>query len=162
MYQQEGYTFQGSLCSPLKSGGFCGTFVCTSKGYVERETSLALLEREAVTFQGSLCLPLKSAGFCGKSRCTSKGYGKRETSLYCSYIKLLSLQSRERKSLFRAFFAQLSKVLVFCGKSRCTSKGYVERETSLATLKRKGGICQGSLCSSLKSAGFMWQICVHQ
>ena len=27
---------------------FCGTFGCTSKGYVERETSLALLKREGV------------------------------------------------------------------------------------------------------------------
>ena len=50
---------------------FCGTFGCTSKGYVERETSLISLEREGVTFQGSLCLPLKSGGFlwhfCGNS-----------------------------------------------------------------------------------------------
>ena len=44
--------FQGSLCSPFKSGGFCGNFGCTSKGYVERETSLASLEREGVAFSG--------------------------------------------------------------------------------------------------------------
>ena len=31
-------TLQGLLCSPLKSGGFFGTFECTSKGYVERGT----------------------------------------------------------------------------------------------------------------------------
>ena len=37
---------QGSHCSPLKSGGFGGTFGCTGKGYVGRETSLASLERE--------------------------------------------------------------------------------------------------------------------
>ena len=42
---------------------FCGTFVCTSKGYVERETSLALLKKEGVTFLALLCLPLKSGGF---------------------------------------------------------------------------------------------------
>ena len=42
---------------------FCGTFGCTSKGYVVRETSLALLETEGVAFQGSLCLPNKSGGF---------------------------------------------------------------------------------------------------
>ena len=28
---------------------FCGTFGCTSKGYVERETSLGSLEKEGVT-----------------------------------------------------------------------------------------------------------------
>ena len=47
--EREEGTFQGSLCSPLKSGGFFGTFVCTGKGYVESETSLASLEREGVT-----------------------------------------------------------------------------------------------------------------
>ena len=35
----------------------------TSKGYGERETSLASLEREEVTFQGFVYLPLKSGGF---------------------------------------------------------------------------------------------------
>ena len=43
--EREGVTFQGLLCSPLKSGGFGGTFVCTSKGYVEREL-LSLRSRE--------------------------------------------------------------------------------------------------------------------
>ena len=77
--------------------------------------------------------------------------------------KETSLGRLERKrSLFRARFACLSKVLVFCGKSRCTSKGYVERETSLATLKREGVTFQGSLYSPLKSAGSLWQIEVHQ
>ena len=33
------------------------------KGYVERGTSLASLEREGVLIQGSLCLPLKGGGF---------------------------------------------------------------------------------------------------
>ena len=32
-------------------------------GYVERETSLALLELKGGTFKGSLCLPLKSGVF---------------------------------------------------------------------------------------------------
>ena len=67
--------------------------VCTGKRYVERETSLASLEREGGTFQGSLCSPLKSGGFLG-----------RETSLACL---------RERRALFRARFARLSKVVVF-------------------------------------------------
>ena len=40
------------LCSPPKSGGFFGTFLCTCKGYVERETSLALLEREGGIYSG--------------------------------------------------------------------------------------------------------------
>ena len=76
--------------------------------------------------------------------------------------KLLSLESRERESLLRACFAHLSKVLVFCGKLRCTSKGYVEREASLAMLEKEGVTFQGSLCSPLKSAGFLWQIVMHQ
>ena len=60
---------------------FCGTFECTGKGYVERETSLASLEREGGTLQGLLCLPLKSGGFFGTFECTGKGYVERETSL---------------------------------------------------------------------------------
>ena len=36
--EREGVTLQGSLCSPLKSGGFGCTFGCTGKGYVERGT----------------------------------------------------------------------------------------------------------------------------
>ena len=47
LLEREGDTFQGSLCSPLKSGVFFGTFGCTSKGYVVRELlSLRLRERE--------------------------------------------------------------------------------------------------------------------
>ena len=60
--------------SPLKSGVFFGTFVCTGKGYVERGTSLASLEKKWGTFQGSLCSPLKSGGFFGTFVCTGKGY----------------------------------------------------------------------------------------
>ena len=63
LLEREGVLIQGSLCSPLKSGGFGGTFGCTGKGYVGRETSLASLEREESTLQGSLCSPLKSGGF---------------------------------------------------------------------------------------------------
>ena len=51
MLEREGVLIQGSLCSPLKSGGFFGTFECTSKGYVERETSLASLERGRYLFR---------------------------------------------------------------------------------------------------------------
>ena len=43
--EREGVLIQGSLCSPLKSGGFGGSFVCTGKGYVEREL-LLLRSRE--------------------------------------------------------------------------------------------------------------------
>ena len=101
--RERGALFQGSLCSPLKSGGFFGKNVCTSKGYGERETSLASLEREGALFQGLLCSPLKSGGFFGKSIGTSKGYGKRETT-----------HAHERgRHFFRARFAHLSKVVVF-------------------------------------------------
>ena len=71
----------GLPCSPLKSGGFCCNFGCTSRGYIERETSLTSLEKERDVFVGSLCLLLKSGGFCCNFGCTSKGYGERETSL---------------------------------------------------------------------------------
>ncbi len=49
-------------------------------------------------------------------------------------------------------------MVVFCGTFGCTSKGYVERETSVASLERKDGIFQGSLCSPLKSGGFLWHV----
>ena len=35
--REKGVLIQGLLCSPLKSGGFDGTFVYTGKGYVEGE-----------------------------------------------------------------------------------------------------------------------------
>ena len=47
-----GVLIQDSLCLPLNSGGFCGTFECTGKGYVERVTFLASLEREGGTYSG--------------------------------------------------------------------------------------------------------------
>ena len=49
--RERGVFIQGLLCSPFKSVGFFGTFLCTRKGYVERETSLALLEREGVLYR---------------------------------------------------------------------------------------------------------------
>ena len=95
--ERERVTFQGLLCSPLKSGGFlwqfCGTFVCTSKGYVERETSLASLERERVAFQGSLCSPLKSDGFLWHFCCTSRGYvGREERESHFTGLAMLASQ----------------------------------------------------------------------
>ena len=104
LLEWEGGTFQGSLCSPLKSVGFLWHLECTGKGYVERETSLALLEWEGGTFQGLHCSPLKSGGFGGTFVCTGKGDVKRE---------LLLLRSRERRALYRARFAHLSKLVVF-------------------------------------------------
>ena len=55
----------------------CCNFLCTSKGYVERETSLALLERERVIFQGSSCSPLKSAGFLWQFWVHQKGVWRK-------------------------------------------------------------------------------------
>ena len=43
--RERGVLIQGLLRSPLKSGGFGGTFVCTGKGYVGREL-LSLCSRE--------------------------------------------------------------------------------------------------------------------
>ena len=60
---------------------FCGTFGCTSKGYAERETSLALLEREGSLFRACFTHLSKVLVFCGTFGCTSKGYAERETSL---------------------------------------------------------------------------------
>ena len=59
----------------------CCNFLCTSKGYVERETSLALLERERVIFRAHYAHLSKVLVFCGTFGCTSKGYVERETSL---------------------------------------------------------------------------------
>ena len=72
--EREGALLQGSLCLPLKSGGFGCNSIGISKVYGERETSLAMLERQGALFQGSLCLPLKSGGFGCKNSGTSKGY----------------------------------------------------------------------------------------
>ena len=84
MLEREGVLIQGFFCSPLKSGGFGGTFGCTGKGYVEREL-LSLRSRERrVLIQGLLCSLLKSGGFGGTFECTGKGYLERE---------LLSLRS---------------------------------------------------------------------
>ena len=72
---REREVFVGLLCLPFKSGGFCCNFVCTSKGYGERETSLASLERErdmflwaryarlskVVVFAAILCAPVESS-----------------------------------------------------------------------------------------------------
>ena len=69
------------LCSPLKSGGFGGTFECTGKGYVERELLLLRSRERRVLIQGLLCSPLKSGGFGGTFECTGKGYVERGTSL---------------------------------------------------------------------------------
>ena len=76
--------------------------------------------------------------------------------------KLLLLCSRERESIYRAYYARLSKVVVFCGTFGCTSKGYVEREISLASLEREGVAFQGLLCLPLKNDGFLWHFWVHQ
>ena len=60
------------------------------KGFVERETSLASLERERDVFVGSLCSPYKSAGFCCNFGCTSKGFveSEREVFLWVRYARL--------------------------------------------------------------------------
>ena len=76
---------------------FCGTFGCTSKGYLERETSLASLERESL-FRACYARLSKVMVFCGTFECTSKGYVESEL-------------------LFGAHYARLSKVMVFCGTS---------------------------------------------
>ena len=58
----------------------CGTFGCTGKGYLERETSLALLEREGGTFQACFARLSKVLVFCGTLGCIGKGYVERDAS----------------------------------------------------------------------------------
>ena len=77
--------------------------------------------------------------------------------MHGKHTHTLASLKRERELLFRAHYACLSKVMVFCGTFECTSKGYAERETSLALLERERVAFQGSLCSPLKSDGFLWQ-----
>ena len=81
---------------------FCGTFVCTGKGSVEREL-LSLHSREVVLYRACFARLSKVVVFCGTFVCTGKGYVERELLLLCS---------RERGYLFRARFARLSKVVV--------------------------------------------------
>ena len=47
--ERGGYLFRACFACLSKVVVFCGTFECTGKGYVERETSLALLEKEGDT-----------------------------------------------------------------------------------------------------------------
>ena len=56
------------------------TFVCNSKGYVERVISLPSLEREGSTFSGVTLLASQRWCF-GTFVCTSMGYVESETSL---------------------------------------------------------------------------------
>ena len=49
--------------------------------------------------------------------------------------------------------------MVFCGTFECTGKGYVERELLLLRLKERGVLIQDSLCSPLKSGGFLARLC---
>ena len=69
---------------------FCGTFECTSKGYVERETSLTR-ERGGYLFRVRFARLSKVVVFCGTFVCTSKGYVERE-------LIYLALLERERGS----------------------------------------------------------------
>ena len=55
--------------------------MCTGKGYVESETSLALLKREGILYRASFARLSKVVVFCGTFVCTGKGYVERETSL---------------------------------------------------------------------------------
>ena len=70
LLEREGGTLQGSLCWPLKIGGFGYTFECTSKGYVEMGTSLALLERGGRHFTGLALLASQKWWFCCTFECT--------------------------------------------------------------------------------------------
>ena len=108
---------------------FCGTFVCTGKGYVERGTSLALLEREGALFRACFARLSKVVVFCGTFGCTGKGYVERETSL-------ASLE-REGGTLQGLLCSPL-KSGGFGGTFVCTGKGYVGRELLLLCSRERG------------------------
>ena len=77
----------------LKSGGFFGKNVCTSKGYGERKTSLASLEKEGGTFSGLALLASQKWWFLvAKSVAPVRGMERG---------KFLSLHLRERGALFQ-------------------------------------------------------------
>ena len=77
----------------------------TSKGYGEREISLAMLERKGGTFSGlALLASQKWCFLVAKSVAPVRGMERG---------KFFSLRSRERGHFFRACFAHLSKVVVF-------------------------------------------------
>ena len=71
---------------------FCGTFVCTSKGYVEKETSLALLKKRESLFRARFARLSKVVVFCGTFVCTSKGYVERERGSHFLGLALLASQ----------------------------------------------------------------------
>ena len=90
-----------------------GTFECTAKGYVERGTSLASLERERDTLQGSLYSPLKSGGFFGTFECTGiKGYVERGISLASLETERDTLQGSLCSPLKSGGFLALLNALV--------------------------------------------------
>ena len=97
----------------------------TSKGYGEREISLATLKSERGTFSGLALLASQKWWFLVAKT-------------------VAPVRGMERGGhFFRACFACLSKVVVFGCKNSGTSKGYGEREISLATLEREGGTFSG-------------------
>ena len=141
-------------CSPLKSGLVL--------------LLLSLCSRESgVLIQGSLCSPLKSGAFFwllwGTLGSTSLPYAAGEPSLSWLLREGVTFQGSLCSPLKCGGF-----LWQFCGTFGCTSKGYGERETSLALLERgshfqkEGVTFQGSLCSPLKSGGFVGHFCVHQ
>ena len=102
--------------------------------------------------QGSLS---KVVVFCDTSGCTSRGYicsegnfsrFAREKRSPSTGLALLATQ----KGWFSV--ALLGAPLLI---------GYSERETSLALLGRERVALKGSLCSPLKSGGFLWHFWVH-
>ena len=61
--RERGVLVQGSLCSPLKSGGFLALLCAPVRGMLKGEL-LSLRSRERmVLIQGLLCSPLKSGGY---------------------------------------------------------------------------------------------------
>ena len=106
--ERGGALFQGSLCSPLKSGGFVCKSICTGWGYGERETSLALLKRErGHFFRARFARLSKVVVLFAKVFAPVRGMERG---------KLLSLRSREGGHFYRARFARLSKVVVLVAK----------------------------------------------
>ena len=123
--RERGVLIQGSLYSPLKSGGFFGTFGCTGKGYIGREGG---------TYSGLALLASQKWCFFWHFGCTGMGYIGR---------KLLLLHSGERGVLTEGSLCSPLKSGGFFGTFGCTSKGYVGRELLLLCSRERRALIQG-------------------
>ena len=85
--------------------------------------------------------------FCGTFECTGKGYVERE---------LLSLRSRERRSLFRALFTCLSKVVVLVALLNAPVRGMWKGNFSCFAREREESTYSGLALLASQKWWFWW------